>query len=175
MIAQLLIQYAQADWESGDNSAVVAALNSESIEVRDDSLYTWAGIALLAGPQAAEALRLALEANGMGWAVHQFGGTGLQLTNPLVRSAIQQFITAGVPLQPVLDATISYVSPAMQVLGREVTAEEVAAYRVALERQNAINAYRIRFDAIINQIGTSEQPAAVADLQAIVAELIDAR
>lgn len=63
-----------------------------------------------------------------------------------------------------------------------VTAEEIADART--EYQNALaaadaadqlqqtrNAYRIRFDAIRNQIGTSEQPQAVTALRTIADEL----
>jgi hypothetical protein len=124
-------EYAYEEFESGDNAATAAKLNEATIPVSDDALYTWAGIALVAGPQAAEMLRVALEQNNMAWAVHQFGGSGLQLTNPLVRGAMEQFILAGVPLQPLLDATIYNISPAQKLMGRDITEEEI--FQVRLE------------------------------------------
>lgn len=78
-------------------AAAYQALITPSVEVRDDQLYTWAGVAQIVGPEAAEALRLALEANGLGWAVHQLGGSGLQLSNDLVQQALLGFAQAGIP------------------------------------------------------------------------------
>lgn len=147
MLEALITQYALAEYQSGDDAATAAKLNEQSIVVSDDQQYTWAGIALLAGPVAAEQLRVALEQNGMGWAVHQFGGTGLQLTNPLVKGAIESFIAAGVPLQPVLDAVLSTTSPAMQALGREVTQQEIAAYRLSQTKKQLEDAAVDRLQA----------------------------
>ncbi len=162
MMQSLISTYAQAEYDAGDDGAVVDVLNTESVEVRDDALYTWAGIALLAGAEAAEMLRLALEQSSMGWAVHQFGGTGLQMTNPLVRSAVEQFILAGIPLEPILDATISFVSPSVQSLGREVVLADVAAYRLSVLKQtlegaatDRLQAYR---EALSSWDGSGEGP-----------------
>ena len=74
-----------------------AAITTPSIEVRDDQLYTWSGVALVVGPQAAEMLRLALNDNGLGWVVHQLGGLGIQLSNELVQQALLGFAQAGLP------------------------------------------------------------------------------
>lgn len=140
MSLELLINtYSKEEYDLGDNAVVAAKLNAPSIVISDDELYTWAGIALVAGPEAAEMLRVALEQNNMGWAVHQFGGSGLQLTNPLVRGALEQFILAGVPLQSLLDATQYNISPAQKLIGREVTEEEVFNYRLA-RRKTQLNA-----------------------------------
>lgn len=78
-------------WESKTVGQITSALNTPSVEVRDDSMYTWAGIALLIGPEGAEGLRVALESNGMGWVVHQLGGSGIQLSNPMVQGAMTLF------------------------------------------------------------------------------------
>lgn len=108
MTLQQLIQsgnYASAQEAFG-------AITTQTVEVRDDQLYTWAGVALVGGPVAAESLRIALEQNGMGWAVHQLGGAGLQLSNPLVQGALLQLAQAGVPGCTELAATgISFVTP----------------------------------------------------------------
>jgi hypothetical protein len=88
------------------------AITTQTVDVRDDQLYTWAGVALIGGPVAAESLRIALEQNGMGWAVHQLGGSGLQLSNPLVQGALLQLAQAGVPGCAELAATgISMKAP----------------------------------------------------------------
>lgn len=80
------------------------AITDESETVTDDQLYTWAGVALLVGPVGAESLRVALEANGMGWVVHQLGGSGIQLSNELVQQALMGFAQANVPGADVLAA-----------------------------------------------------------------------
>ncbi len=73
------------------------SITTPSVEVRDDQLYTWAGIALLAGAVGAESLRVALDQNGLGWVVHQLGGSGVQLSNELVQQVLLSFAQANVP------------------------------------------------------------------------------
>ena len=73
------------------------AITTASETVTDDQIYTWAGVALLVGPIGAESLRVALEQNGMGWVVHQLGGSGIQLSNELVQQALMGFSQANVP------------------------------------------------------------------------------
>jgi hypothetical protein len=85
------------DWQNKTAAEIVSELNAETVQYVDPQLYTWAGVALIAGPVGAEALRIALEQNGMGWAVHQLGGSGLQLSNDLVQQALLGFAQAGVP------------------------------------------------------------------------------
>jgi len=108
MSLQSLIQ--QGSYDSAQ--AAYDAITTPSVERRDDQLYTWAGVALLAGAVGAESLRVALEQNGMGWAVHQLGGSGLQLSNPLVQQALLGFASANVPGCADLAATgISTITP----------------------------------------------------------------
>ncbi len=83
MSLQSLIQ--QGNYESAQ--AAYDAITTASVERRDDQLYTWAGVAQIAEAQT-EAIKLALEANGMSWAVHQFGGSGLQLSHPKIQEAL---------------------------------------------------------------------------------------
>ena len=115
---------------AGLNAAqCLSKLLASTAEVRDDQLYTWAGVALIVGPQNAEALRLALESNGMGWAVHQLGGSGLQLSNDLVQQALLGFAQAGVDGCAELAAKgIHLVAPWQQIgLAQEPTLAEVEA------------------------------------------------
>ena len=103
------------DWQIKSAKELAELINAKSIEVRDDELYTWAGVAIGAGPAGAEAFRLALEANGMGWAVHQLGGSGMQLSHPLVQQALLGFAQMGVPGCAELAAVgINRVSPWVQ-------------------------------------------------------------
>lgn len=88
------------------------AILEPTIEVRDDQLYTWAGIALIVDAAGAEELRFALEASGMGWVVHQLGGSGIQLSNPLTQRALLTFAQNGVPGCDLLAETgIKFIPP----------------------------------------------------------------
>jgi hypothetical protein len=172
MTLQSLIQSGNYD----SPQAAYDAITSPSIEVRDDDLYTWAGVALVGGPVAAESLRIALEQNGMGWAVHQLGGAGLQLSNPLVQGALLQLAQVGVPGCAELAATgISFVTPWQQANIQQPTLEQVTtewnAWKAETDLANLRESLRIRFDAVLNQIGTDEQSQAVAELRLIADEL----
>jgi len=85
------------DYQTKTAAEITSAINAETIPVIDSQMYTWAGVALIAGPTGAEGLRLALEGNGMGWVVHQLGGSGLQLSDALSQQVLIGFAQAGVP------------------------------------------------------------------------------
>lgn len=85
------------DWQNKTPEQLHVALSAQSIMVVDNDQYTWAGVASVIGSENAEALRLALESNGMGWAVHQLGGSGLKLSDDLVQGALLALDQAGVP------------------------------------------------------------------------------
>jgi hypothetical protein len=125
-----IYQHAKEEFDSGDIESVLNIFNTPSILVEDNDLYTWAGIALVAGPEAAEMLRVALEQNNVGWAVHQFGGTGLQLTNPLVMQMITMFIQNGIPLQPLVDHVHNYISLSKKYFDRDLTEEDIHTCKV---------------------------------------------
>lgn len=73
------------------------AIMTPSVEVRDTQLYTWAGVADIIGPEAAEGLRVAFDSNGLGWVSLQLGGLGLPLSDVRVQQALLGFAQAGVP------------------------------------------------------------------------------
>lgn len=161
-IGGLIATYASTEYAAEDDAAVVAALNAAAIEHVDDDLYTWAGIALHCGPEACEYLRVAMDSNNMGWAVHQLGGSGLQISSPLVKSVIEGFIAAGIALQPLLDAVFTYSYPAIDALGGEVTIDHIAAHRLSeYKRQledaamDTLQAYR---EALSAWDGTGDAP-----------------
>ena len=160
---------------SGDYATAQAAfdaITTPSIEVRDDQLYTWSGVALTIGPQAAEGLRLALLANGLGWVVHQLGGLGIQLSNELVQQALLGFAQAGLPGCADLAAKgISHITPWQSAGLTEPTLADVESAFAEVEAEKAKEALRLRLDAAWNQLGTSEQPQAIAELRAIASEL----
>jgi hypothetical protein len=152
MTLQNLIQSGNYD----SPQAAYNAITSPSIEVRDDDLYTWAGVALVGGPVAAESLRIALEQNGMGWAVHQLGGAGLQLSNPLVQGALLQLAQAGVPGCAELAAKgISMKAPWFVAGIDEPTLEQVTEAWNADQR-------RLAYESIVTRANAAIEAAAEA-------------
>lgn len=121
-----LIQSIDA-WQDKASDELAAILNAATVEVRDDQLYTWSGVALIIGPQGAEQLRLLLESNGAGWAVHQLGGSGIQLSHPLTQGMLAAFSGALPACADLALVGIRSVSPFVADGGSgEVTAQEVA-------------------------------------------------
>ncbi len=159
------------DWQNKTAAQIATVLNALSVQVSDPQLYTWAGVALIAGPEGAEAFRVALESNGMGWAVHQLGGSGLQLSNPLTQAALAAFATGFLPSNPTAqtaaqllkDTGIYYISP-WQNAGYEGSVTELAvrkellieAARQELEaRKNTFEQYRVN---VIEWNGSGDPP-----------------
>lgn len=161
MIANLIQQL--PEWEELTAQEIVDLLNVEIIEVTDDQLYTWAGAALIAGPVGAESFRIALEQNGMGWAVHQLGGSGIQLSNPLVQQALLGFAQAGVPGAAELAQTGKRNVSIMENAGLEAaTLESVNEGLLSIRKKqledeatNRLQAYR---EALSSWDGSGEEP-----------------
>jgi hypothetical protein len=165
-----------ADGNYASAQAAYDAIITPSVEVRDDELYTWAGVALIAGPVGAETLRIALQENGMGWVVHQLGGRGIQLSNELVQQALLGFAQAGLPGCAELAATgLSLITPYQQAGIAEPTLQQVTdawnVWKAETDLAALRDSLRVHFDSILNQIGTTEQPLAIAELRAIANEL----
>jgi len=64
------------------------AITTASVEVRDDQLWTWAGIAQLAGDETVDALEQFLVSVGRTWVISQLGGTGLPLSDPKIQELL---------------------------------------------------------------------------------------
>jgi hypothetical protein len=75
---------------------IFSQLNDKNILYEDHIPWTWAGIAAVVGNTGAESLRIALENHGMGWAVHQLGGSGLDLSLNDVQYALYALEASGV-------------------------------------------------------------------------------
>ena len=76
------------DWQSKTDQQIYDALHSATIQYKDHQLWTWAGVASVAGNAGAEGLLTALQANDMTWAIHQLGGNGLDLSLDPIQSAL---------------------------------------------------------------------------------------
>jgi hypothetical protein len=151
------------------------AITTPSIERRDDQLWTWAGIAQFA-EEGTEQLKLAMEANGMSWAVHQFGGTGLPLSHPKIQQALLGFAQAGLPGCAELAAQgISMITLWQSAGIEEPTLQQVTdawnVWKAETDLAALRDSLRVRFDAVLNQVGTIEHVDAIAELRAIANEL----
>ena len=155
------------DWQNKTAAEIVTELNAATIEYVDPQLYTWAGVALIAGPVGAESLRIALEQNGMGWAVHQLGGSGLQLSNDLVQQALLGFAQANVPGAGDLASTGKrLISKATQAGLPTVTesdvSETLAALQLRADKDALLAAGAARWNAYADAVeawdGSGEDP-----------------
>jgi hypothetical protein len=152
------------------------AITAATIEVRDDQFYTWNGIAKVAGKQNVKGITDALYDAGFEAFVIQLGGKGLQLTDSDVREMLGFFVANGLPgAQALLDQGISFVTPYKQAGIDEPTLQQVTvawnAWKAETDLVTLRDSLRVRFDAILNQIGTVEQVDAIADLRSIANEL----
>ena len=93
---------------------------STNVEVVDNTLYTWAGIALLVGPEATEAIRVALESNNLSWVVYQLGGNGIDLSHEQVQQVLFTFAAAGIPRCDILAAKGRSIQPIWKSWGLAV-------------------------------------------------------
>ena len=119
------------DWQSKTDQQLHDALHAETIQYQDHELWTWAGVAETGGNTCAEGLRIALEANNMGWAVHQLGGSGLDLSLAPIQAALSALWAngAGVPdLDLVALAVKRMISP-LEDAGITATLSQVSLAR----------------------------------------------
>lgn len=134
MLSDLITQI--PDWQTKSSQQILDVLTTPTIEFIDSSQWTWAGVASVAGNAGAEGLRLALEQGGMGWAVHQLGGSGLVLSLAPIQDALRMLDANGVPgMGQIADATKRLISIAEQN-GITVSLGDVDAAVVALQLQS---------------------------------------
>ena len=115
------------DWQSKTPEQLFASLSDPSVLVEDHDLYTWAGVAEVIGDVGASALCDALIAAGKLWAVHQFGGRGLDLANPEIQQQLYYLDSVGVPGMETLALHVRRQVSMLQQAGIETTVAEVAA------------------------------------------------
>jgi hypothetical protein len=133
MLSDLITQI--PDWQTKSSQQILDVLTKPSIEFSDSSQWTWAGVASVAGNEGAEGLRIALEQGGMGWAVHQLGGSGLVLSLEPIQAALRMLDVNGVQgMGKIADATKRLISIAEQN-GITVSLNDVDSALVALQLQ----------------------------------------
>lgn len=152
--------------------AAFDAITTPSVVVEDSQFYTWAGIGDVAGEDATQPILEALKANRQEAFIYQLGGKGIQLHLPKVQAMLLLFAQGGVPGCAALAAKGRSVIPLWQSAGLdEPTLQEIESAFAVVQAELAKEAIRTRLDAAFNQIGTSEQAEAIAELRAIADEL----
>lgn len=176
MLADLITQHALADATAGKWDAVAEKLNAKTVEVRNQKSWTMADLITLVQAPGAALIGGTIQAAGATNPI--FAGawialnvTGLQLHTDERQEMIDGLAAAGnwppELTTAVKAAGLTYTSLA----GETVTAEQCeAAWREAVISDLLVRLQE-RFDAIKNQIGTSEQSDGIADLRAIADEL----
>ena len=148
------------------------AITTPSIVLEDRDFYTWAGIGDVAGEDATQPILEAMKANRQEAFIYQLGGKGIQLHLPKVQAMLLLFAQGGVPGCAALAAKGRSVIPLWQSAGLiEPTLQDVESAFAVVQAELAKEAIRTRLDAAFNQIGTSEQAEAIAELRLIADEL----
>jgi hypothetical protein len=116
------------DWQNKTDQQLYDALHDEAIQYQDHALWTWAGVASVGGNTCAEGLRIALEANNMGWAVHQLGGSGLDLSLDLIQASLYALWAegAGVPSLNLVALAVKRMISPLEAAGLTATLSQVS-------------------------------------------------
>ena len=84
---------------------------------------------MVAGNSSAEALRMALEANGMGWVVHQLGGIGMDLSLDDVQATLYALDSAGVDGMGAVALAVKRNESLLERAGLSATLQQVSLER----------------------------------------------
>jgi len=116
------------DWQNKTDQQLYDALHDEAIQYQDHALWTWAGVASVGGNTCAEGLRIALETNNMGWAVHQLGGSGLDLSLDLIQASLYALWAegAGVPSLNLVALAVKRMISPLEAAGLTATLSQVS-------------------------------------------------
>jgi hypothetical protein len=150
---------------------IVNTLNAESVVIENHEKITWAGVAIVMGPENAERLLVALRASGLEWANLQLGGQGIDIAHPLVQGMLTNFENAQQPGVTELKAYgVRYVSPYVYNGGTGmVTAEQITNLLLETELDDKRTAMRAKgaseynkfIDAVAAWNGEDDEPRLV--------------
>jgi len=174
MLIDLIKTHALTEAQAGKWDAVAAILNAPTVEVRNLKSWTMADLITLLGPESAALIGGTIQAAGATNPIFNGAWLALNITGLQLHTDERQAMIAGLAdaagwpaglKAAALAAGLTYTSLS------DATADECeAAWAedvVALQRAD----WRLRLDTAWNQIGTSEQAEAIADLRAIADEL----
>lgn len=147
------------DWQNKTPEQLHAVLSDSSILVTDNRLYTWAGVALIAGDAGASAMCSRLIEFGKLWAVHQLGGAGLDLANEEIQQQLYLLDSLGVPGMAKLAGHVRKYISVIQQAGIEATVDDVAlAQRKAILEDAATDRLQAYREALARWDGSGEEP-----------------
>lgn len=171
-LATLITQHAASEAAESNWFAVAAILNAPTVAVRNEKSWTMDDLITLVGAQAAAFIGGTIKAAGetnpiFDGAWIALNVTGLQLHTDERQAMIDGLASAG-NWSPELTAAVKAAGVTYTSLaGEDVTAEQCQAAWTAHQRSELLVSLQQQFDAIKNQIGTSEQADAVTALRAM--------
>jgi len=147
------------NWTTKTAAQIYAELSDATILIEDHDLYTWAGVAQIAGDAGASALCDKLIEFDKLWAVHQFGGRGLDLSLPEIQQQLYFLDALGVPGMAALAQHVRrFVSPLDQA-GMSTNVDEIELVkRKTILEDAAIDRLQAYREALAGWDGSGEEP-----------------
>lgn len=173
MLAEVIKTHALADAQAGDWQTVAEALQAVTVTATPRLCYaveSGAAVAQAGGDPTALLQVLLEDPNGMMLFQKLSSSAGVMWSHPATIPYLAALVSAGAMAEGVKNALINLSAPVTHPHA-DVTANQCALAWAADQLQIQRMALRERMDAIWNQIGTSEQADAIADLRAITDEL----
>lgn len=147
------------DWQNKTPQQLHAALSDLSILIEDHELYTWGGVAEIAGDAGASALCSKLIEFDKLWAVHQLGGRGLDLSLPEIQQQLYLLNSLGVPGMAKLAEHVRKYISVLQHAGIDATVDDVAlVQRKAILEDAAVDRLQMYREALASWDGSGEEP-----------------
>lgn len=153
------------DYNNLSSQQLLDILNDKTIEIVDNSSYTWAGIANLIGNDNTKQLRAILVNQDLLWVVDQLGGAGLSLRHPDVQLQLEDMYNSGfIPAKVLAEAALKRISVLEQAnLTASIAEVEDAVAELKLQdlrsikkdaAQDRLYAYFISLDSWDGSAGT---------------------
>lgn len=173
MLINLIKTHCLADAQAGDWSAVAAALNAQTVEVRNPKSWTMADLITLLGAESAAVVGGTIQAAGATNPIFAGAWIALNVTGLQLHTDERQEMIAGLAdaagwseelKAAALAAGLTYTSLA----GDVVTAEQCQAAWLIDLAVTARNDRQTLFDAFQNAVGTNEQAEKIAEMRAML-------
>jgi hypothetical protein len=173
MLTETINKHALAEAQAGNWSAVSATLQAITVTAEPRLCYaveSGTAVAQAGGDPTALLTVLLGDPNGMMLFQKLSSSAGVMWSHPATIPYLEALVSAGAMSVAVKDALIDLSAPVTHP-HPDVTTGQCSEAWTADQLQIQRMAFRARLDAILNQIGTSEQTDGIADLRAIAIEL----
>ena len=173
MLAETIRDYALADAQAGNWSAVAATLQAIAVTAEPRLCYaveSGTAVAQAGGDPTTLLTVLLGDPNGMMLFQKLSSSAGVMWSHPATIPYLGALVSAGAMSEAVINALIDLSAP-VTYPHEEVTAEQCVEAWTAAELAAQRQALRSRLDAAWNQIGTSELAEAIAEFRAIADDL----